>query len=195
MIKMPCLFVRIFHGHNHAEITRDVTPGCEWVLAGEGRASRKWDGSACAVIGGVLHKRYDAKHGKTPPPGAIPCSEPDSATGHWPHWVKVTDADKWHLEALEMFDVLEERPRDGTYELVGPKVNGNPEGFNMHFLIQHADPDDDFPSNEEIPRDFDGLREFLRDWAVEGIVFAHPDGRFAKIRRKDFGIEWPERRP
>ena len=52
MKKMPCLFVRQFHGRDHATLTEEVTPGCEWVLAGEGTASRKWDGTACMVRDG-----------------------------------------------------------------------------------------------------------------------------------------------
>lgn len=81
MKKMPCLFQRTFHGHDSATLLREVTPGCEWVLAGEGVASRKWDGTACMVKDGALYKRYDAKRGKTPPPGAIPCGDPDPVTG------------------------------------------------------------------------------------------------------------------
>ena len=109
MRKMPCLFVREFHDPSRATITREVTPGCEWVLTGEGSASRKWDGSACAVIDRLLYKRYDAKKDRTtgayklPPRGAIPCDAPDPMTGHWPHWVLVDNsnpADKYHTEAL-----------------------------------------------------------------------------------------------
>lgn len=35
------------------------------------------------------------------------------------------------------------------------------------------------------------LHAFLMGNFVEGLVFAHEDGRFAKIRRKDFGFAWP----
>lgn len=61
MIKMPCLFVREFHGRDSFTITEQVTPGCEWVLAGEGVATRKRDGTACLFSRGILWKRYDAK--------------------------------------------------------------------------------------------------------------------------------------
>jgi len=52
------------------------------------------------------------------------------------------------------------------------------------------------PIEEEIPRSFDGLRNFLASLEsryadgslAEGIVFHHPDGRRAKIKRKDFSI-------
>lgn len=38
---------------------------------------------------------------------------------------------------------------------------------------------------------FDGLREWLTSHPVEGLVFHHPDGRLAKIKRRDFGLRWP----
>lgn len=180
---MPCLFVRIFHGKNDFTITETITPGCEWVLAGEGVASQKWDGTACAVIDGKLYKRYDAKSGKTPPAGAIPCDpSPDPVTGHWPHWVAPGPHDKWHLEAWERQGPL----ADGTYELCGPKIGGNAERLTEHVLIRHG--------SGVLPpftRNFNDLRVFLQDMVIEGIVFAHPDGRSCKIRRDDFGLTWP----
>lgn len=192
MKKMPCLFQRIFDGPRSATLLREVTPGCEWALAGEGTASRKWDGTACLVKDGALYKRYDAKRGKTPPEGAIPCDEPDPVTGHWPHWVRV-DAnkpeDKWHVAAWNVYTGGTRLPKDGTYELVGPHFSGNPEGFISdqfvpHGILEirlHADVTD---------WTFDGIRDYLSKNAIEGIVFAHPDGRMCKIRRADYGLEW-----
>jgi len=180
--KMPCLFQRQFHGHNDATLLRKVTPGCEWVLAGEGTASRKWDGTACMILDGVLYKRYDAKHGKTPPPGAIPCDNPDPVTGHHPHWVRVDPSkpeDKWHV-AMSRKWIHD----DGTYELVGPHFNGNPEGVPNDLLIRHG------RDVIEVTRSFDGIRDYLAAHAIEGIVFAHPDGRMCKIRRNDYGLPW-----
>jgi hypothetical protein len=46
---MPCLFVRDFTDKRNPKISTDVTPGCEWVMAGEGVATRKYDGTACLV--------------------------------------------------------------------------------------------------------------------------------------------------
>lgn len=185
MIKMPCLFERDFT--DKPVLLRTVTPGCEWVIAGEGVASIKRDGTACAVIGGVLHARYDAKRGKAPPPGCIPCSEPDPITGHHPHWQPVADEPhfKWHREAWAQRGEM----RDGTYELCGPKLQGNPEMLDSHRFIRHG------LEIVEAPRTFDGLRAFLETLQYEGLVFAHPDGRFAKIRRADFGLRWPLEAP
>lgn len=188
MKKIPCLFQRTFDGPRKATLLRDVTPGCEWVLAGEGTASRKWDGTACLVRDGVLFKRYDAKRGKAPPVNAIPCDEPDPVTGHWPHWVPVsgTDpADKWHAAAWASAAA---DMANGTYELMGPHFNGNPEHYDSDVFRRHGD------QPVAAPRDFDGLRDFLTANHIEGIVFAHPDGRMCKIRRNDFGLAWGAKR-
>lgn len=182
MKKMPCVFVREFRGRD-ATITRDVTPAAQWVVDGEGQAFVKRDGTACAVIGGLLFKRYDAKRGKAPPAGAIPCDEPDEVTGHHPHWVLVdanNPADKWHWAAWRR--LIGFVPA-GTYELCGPHFNGNPEGYDDEYFVPH-----DSQPVGDVPRDFDGLRTFLEQWPHEGIVFHHPDGRMAKIRRVDFGF-------
>ncbi len=82
MKKIPTLFVREFLDKHEFILKREVTPGLEWVLKGEGVATIKIDGSCTAIIGGVFYKRYDAKQGKTAPKGAIPCCEPDPVTGH-----------------------------------------------------------------------------------------------------------------
>lgn len=89
MKKIPTLFEREFENGKLVGITPSVLPEFEWVFEGEGVATTKFDGACCAVIDGEFYKRYDAKNGKTPPTGAIPCCEPDPITGHWPHWVKV----------------------------------------------------------------------------------------------------------
>ena len=92
MKKIPTMFERTYENHRVVGISDKVCPGMEWVLAGEGVATVKIDGSCCAVINGELYKRYDAKKGKKPPTGAIPCCDPDPITGHWPHWVKVDES-------------------------------------------------------------------------------------------------------
>lgn len=186
MKKIPGVFMR---NMDTDKLCRDeVTPGCEWVLAGEGIATRKWDGTACAVIGGVLHMRYDAKNGKPAPVDGIPCQEPDPITGHWPHWIPVGDRPegKWHREAWTNSPGSLGSPLpDGTYELCGPRVGANPDGFTTHVFRKHGD-----EVLTECPRSFTALREYLHDKEMEGVVFHHPDGRMAKVKRTDFGFAW-----
>jgi hypothetical protein len=177
MKKIISLFQRNYDGDRL--VRNEVVPGAEWVLAGEGIATRKFDGTCCMVRDGTLYKRYDAKAGKTPPAGFDPAQDPDPSTGHWPGWLPVGNGpdDRWHRDAAFNLDALP----DGTYELCGPKVQGNPEGFDKHVLVPHGK-----AVLELCPRTFDTLREYLRDTTIEGIVWHHTDGRMVKIKRKDF---------
>jgi hypothetical protein len=185
MIKMPCLFQGVFEGRSRAALLEDVTPGCEWVLADEGLATRKYDGTACAVINGELYKRYDAKQGKEPPEGAIPCCDPDPITGHWPHWLKVDPRKAEDRYFVQTWQGIKGALPAGTYELCGPKVGSNAEGFSSHVFVRHG-----ADMLHGVPRTYAGLREYLGDNLIEGIVFHHPDGRMCKIRRHDFGWPW-----
>ena len=185
MQKIISLFARNYDGDR---LVRDeVVPGAEWVIAGEGVATRKLDGTCCMVRGGELFRRYDAKKGKMPPAGFVPAQpEPDANTGHWPGWLKVGDGpeDKWHREAWPG------QLPDGTYELCGPNVQGNPERLKSHELIPHG-----AEVITGVPRDFAGLRDYLSWAGMEGIVWHHPDGRMVKIKAKDFGLKRSEVQP
>ena len=167
-----------------------VTSGCEWVLDGEGAASEKVDGSCCAIIGGVFYRRCDAKAGRRVPDGGIPCQRsPDPATGHWPYWVPVKEypraggPDKWLVRAYNNSVWNRE---DGTYEAVGLHFQANPYGLDDDFLERHGR-----IRIEDCPRDFDGIREYLRTHEIEGIVWRREDGKMCKIKRRDFGFPWP----
>lgn len=164
-------------------VINEINPENAWVFTDEGvRATRKYDGTACAVINGQLYKRYDVKKGKSVPPFAIPCQDPDEITGHWPHWILCqhdNPADKWHIEAFNA-----SKYADGTYELCGPKVQGNPEKFEKHTLVKHGE-----KLIEITQLDWIGLHLVLEHMDIEGIVFHHPDGRMCKLRKSDFGIK------
>lgn len=185
MKKIPTLFERTFENHKVVGITDKVTEGLEWVLDGEGIATEKIDGSATAIIHGVFYKRFDAKKGKTPPDGAIPCCEPDPVTGHWPHWVKVdfeNKADRWYAEAYNNTP----EHTDGTYEAIGPHFQRNPYGLSAEILETHG------AKHIEVERTFDGIRAYLETHNIEGIVFWKDGEPKCKIKRRDFGLKWPE---
>jgi hypothetical protein len=162
-------------------VRNEVVPGAEWVIAGEGVATRKWDGTCCLIRDGVLYKRYEVKPGGTPPANFESANEVDEITGKQQGWVPVGDGpeDKWHRSAMAP------SLSDGTYELCGPKVQGNPEGLACHVLIRHG-----CHEVPNVPRTFDALWEFFRiNSDIEGVVWHHPDGRMVKIKAKDFGIK------
>ena len=210
MKKIPSLFKRDYEGTR--QVYDEVVPGSEWVIAGEGVATVKFDGTSCMVRDGKLYKRYDRKLKKGPykrkkrdpafqpelsdykdaPDGWEACEpEPNHHTGHWPGWVPVGDEpeSKHHREAWGSHD----RPYmpDGTYELVGPKIGGNPYNLTHHEFWVHG-VSFQRVSEDTPPRTFEGLRKWFGANIVEGIVWHHPDGRMVKIKRRDFGLPWPE---
>ena len=175
MKKIISLFKRDYEGTH--KVYNEIVPGAEWVVNGEGTATRKFDGTCCMIQKGRLFKRYDAKQGKPTPAGFVSAQAPDIKTGHWPGWIEVSVSnpeDKWHREAYKVL------MPDGTYELCGPKVQGNPEGFETHILISHGE------EKVDAPRTYDSLKEWFKDKNIEGIVWHHPDGRMVKIKKKDF---------
>lgn len=188
MQKIISLFQRNYDG-DHL-VRNKVVPGAEWVINGEGIATRKWDGTCCMIKDGEFYKRYDAKKGKTPPEGFIPAQEPDPITGHWPGWLKVGDSkeDIWHREGFYNAKAIiepDEELQDGTYELVGPKINGNRDGFDLHTMRLHGG-----LVVADAPRTFEELKAWFAEQNIEGIVWHHPDGRMVKIKKKDFGYKW-----
>ena len=228
MKKMSTLFLK--DPNDLGRVIDKVNPENQWVFTAEGvKATRKFDGTSCAIIDGKLYKRYDAKLDKKAgrakperpiPDGAIECCPPDPKSGHWPHWVpcdRNNPSDKYHWEA---FDSLLEDNKffgadqigykgDGTYELCGPKIQGNPENFDSHVLVRHGsemlhieasiqqcvfDAED---QNVELGVIlWNHLRWYLGETDIEGIVFHHPENipnnpsnRYCKLRKSDFGLE------
>jgi hypothetical protein len=180
MKKIISLFQRNYDGDR---LVRDeVVPGAEWVLAGEGIATRKFDGSCCMVRSGKLFKRYDAKNGKVPPVGFEPAQDAAPVTGHLPGWLPVGEGpeDRWFRVALVSWP---DAP-DGTYEACGPHFQSNPEGFASDQLIPHGLPQASWVN--DAPRTFVQLKAYLATKGIEGIVWHHPDGRMVKIKTKDF---------
>jgi len=129
-------------------------------------------------MGGELYKRYELKKGRTLPKNAIPCSLMDEITGKQVFWIKCERDDKsnkWHFIA---FDGMKNK-KTGTYELIGEKIQGNPENVNGHILVKHGN---DYS--------YEGLKKYFQNSDIEGIVFHHSGGELmCKIRKKDFGIK------
>jgi len=170
---------------NPSRVVDEIDPANAWALLSSTVATRKYDGTACAVVNGKLYKRYDAKKGKPIPKGAIPCQDPDPITGHHPHWVQCdreNKADKYFWEAWDKPDWF--FFVDGTYELCGEKIQGNPEKIRGHKLIPHG-----AYALDLVDKSFDGIKAFLAPRDIEGIVFHGDNGQMCKIRKRDFGMK------
>ena len=77
---------------------------------------------------------------------------------------------------------------DGTYEAIGKHFNGNPYGFaKCDMLIKHGQ---DIIPNSELERSFEGIKRYLNENYIEGIVFWKDGEPQCKIKRTDFGFDW-----
>jgi hypothetical protein len=189
MKKMSTLFKVVYHNNGEPGIiSNEIRSENSWVFSESDQviATVKWDGTAAMIKDGVIFKRYDAKQGKSPPVGAIPCDEfPDPISGHWPHWVECSKYnlnDKYFIEAFGNGIGF----GDGTYELCGEKIGTNAENICGLALYKHGT-----SIITTLHWSFDGIRDYLGNGLnnVEGIVFHHIDGRMCKIRKGDFGYE------
>lgn len=192
MRKIPTIFKR--DPENMKYVLPEIVPGCEWVLAGEGTATRKYDGTCCKFDGERWWARREVRPGRQPPEG-FQAVETDDITKKTVGWEPMEQSAfaKWHAEAVGNMSELLAPPTvfiAGTYELCGPKVNGNPESFDQHELIYHAAAQQLHITPPEPIDDVDMEFRTLRDWLLvmpyEGIVWHHPDGRMAKLKKRDF---------
>lgn len=186
MKKIPTIFRR--NPENMKDLLDEPNPECQWVFDGEGVATRKYDGTCCKVEGGLLYKRREVKPGKSAPEGFVQ-EDHDEVTGKTVGWVLVdlnAKENRWHEEAFA--NVLEYDLGDGTCELLGPKIQGNPEGYGSHALRMHKHADHYL----DVPRTYEGIRTWLIGRDIEGLVFHTLDGRMAKIKKKDFGLSRQE---
>jgi len=190
MRKIPTIYIRDENDMRY--VSRVPNPAASWVFDDPTAvATRKYDGTCVMLdVDGCWWARREVKPGKSAPPNFVPC-ESDSITGKTMGWEPIEQSGfaKHHQDALDRrLEAASIRglgpPLDtpGTYELIGPKINGNPERETCHRLIEHARAETMY----DVPTDFDGLRSEVQAWPYEGIVWHHPDGRMAKIKKRDF---------
>lgn len=203
MKKIPTMFKRIFYGKSIAEITEEFSsPACENALL-NGIPTVKLDGACCAIIDGAFYKRYDAKNGKPVPDGAIKCQdEPDPVTGHLPCWIRVDEnnpADKWFIAAYnrkmqevenhksEEQALMKVRLFDATYEAIGKHFQGNPYHLDFDIIEPHG-----LRVIDADLKTFDDIRDWIASHHdCEGIVWWVDGEPVCKIKRTDFGLQFP----
>lgn len=189
MQKIPTVFKR--DPEDMSRVLPEVHPDCEWVLAGEGVGTRKYNGTCVMFDGTEWWARREVKPGKKSPPN-FQIVAVDDNTGKIMGWEPIDQSSfaKYHAEALKTMEPYEWSA--GTFELCGPKVQGNPEGYDVHMLIEHRHAEVLLDNTDKIPYTFDFLKSFVLHCAgrgYEGIVWHHPDGRMAKLKGKDFPKE------
>lgn len=194
MRKVPTLFQR--DPDDMRRLLLQVHPDCQWVLNGEGVATRKYDGT-CVMYDGTWWARREVKPGKQFP-AEFRLAEHDHVTGKSVGWEPIDQSPfrkpfQEAVEPLAQFGVLigQDVP-EGTYELVGPKINGNPERCETHRLERHATAeqvDHGYFLDDTGGMTFASVRTAILALAEdgwEGVVWHHPDGRYAKLKARDF---------
>ena len=187
MPKLECPFVRKMEGNDY-NVTDEIAEGMEWVFEDDSvMAIEKLHGTNVSIV--IQEGTVISVYNRTE---RIPF---------------ITKGKKWIIEGL-----LNSKERgyleflgDGQHfgELIGPKINGNPYKLDVHLWIpfsgfcqKHLK----YKSWGKYPKDFNTISEWFKNdllplyasmkgdknGFVEGIVFTHPDGRMAKIRKDMF---------
>jgi hypothetical protein len=183
MEKIPTLFER----DDRFRVVDRPRAECVWVFDGEGTPTEKLDGTNVRLTvraGQVV--RVEKRRNP---------SKAQKQQGIVDGWYVDTDEygaeDKWILAAAGNTDVSGWPDGEQACEALGPRVQGNPLELGEHLCVPF---NLQVPVFEDVPRGYDELREYLArldskyapGHLAEGIVFHHPDGRRAKIKRKDF---------
>jgi hypothetical protein len=183
MEKIPTIFER---GPDFKVVNRPRA-NCDWVFAGEGKATEKLDGTNIRL---TLRAGQVVRVEKRRNP-----SKAQKERGIIDGWYIDADEyakdDKHIFEAVRATDVHEWPDGEHSAEALGPHIQGNTLGLEKQLCVPF---NLWVPVYEDVPRTFDGVRQFLAaldskyapGHLAEGIVFHHPDGRRAKIKRKDF---------
>jgi hypothetical protein len=195
--KIPTVYVR--NPDRMQDVTDEVNPEAAWVLNGEGTPTRKYDG-VCVMLRkndrdpgdkGEWFARREVKPGKEPPENYLPIST-DPDTGKTVGWEPMEQSGFFAC----LHEALAGNPSQaGTYELCGPKVNRNPEGFRYHRLMRHIDAERPGYQFEDLAGNPKALVEALAEHGWEGVVWHAPDGRMAKLKAKDLGVKITPRVP
>lgn len=176
MQKIPTIFKRDY-SHTY-RVLDEINPDCQWVFDNQGKVYRKWQGMA-ALIQDKYYKRVIIKKNQVIPTNFILCTL-DERSGKKFGWLPVdfeNPQDQYYASAYAP------NLSSGTYELIGPKIFGNPEQVDSHELVKHT-----AWEIAGLKRTYKDIKYFLSVNAFEGLVFHNSDGQMAKIKLKDFGM-------
>jgi hypothetical protein len=181
--KLPDNKGRIFSG-----LSKETNPENDWVFTDPTVvAYRKLDGASAAIINGNIYSRYMSRQRKNTaaqvPLNGIPAQlNIDEATQTHPYWVpaEAKGTGKHHYNAF----INQPGLPDGTYELIGPSINGNPDDVVINTLMSHNADSLLVKLPEVITREI--LKQLIISQPWEGLVFRNSNDDMCKLRRVDF---------
>lgn len=187
MQKIPTVFTYEPDKNGLINITDKIADGCNEAFR-NGKALTKIDGCCCAIINDEFYKYDSVTNSKKVPKDAIPCHEFKTIGENTPYWIKINPLDprdKWFVAAYETAKFMNPKLENGTYEAIGPHFQNNPYRLSTDSLIKHTN-----TLEINVERTYKGIRDYLRDHNIEGIVFWLNDKPVCKIKRSDFGFDW-----
>lgn len=177
-------------------VTRQIAPGYEWVFNDpEVRAIEKLHGTDVSILidGDQIHSIWNR----------------DVLVMRGGLRIGLDNTGRYLIEGV--MNAIEKRyvsllPEGQWFgEVVGPKIHGNPYGLDQHLWIPfrtYAWENLSYNSWGKYPKTFDAISAWFKDLQplyttmlhgknydkhfVEGVVFTHPDGRMAKLRKDMF---------
>lgn len=209
MKKIPSIFVRL--ERSNVVDTDKVTPGCEWVftsLLTNIFITVKRDGAPMLYRHGLWYQRRELKSRLDPgidgipkPLDFTPCQpapsyDDESKQWEWPGWVPLDQQNRKLVdEAIISRGGMKDTEDGFTYELCGPKVVGNPEGWDTHHLFAHAS-ERIIISAQETLLTLAYLYLLLKSINHQGIVIYNGQltdsgMQCAKLKKRDLGLDWP----
>lgn len=212
MKKIPTIFLRDW-GNDPSRVTREPNPEAEWLFDNPSAAlaTVKKDGTNVRLtikqgdVAGlhlILEKRRNPskKEKKRAEAAGLPTPEPTYVRA-----LPDDPADKHIFKA--MYETDYRGWPDGVWECeaLGPKIQGGVESdvpvlypFSFEPEVIANNPMTAMNPFEVTPiKIYEVIEEYLAVHEVEGIVWHGPGGRggrMAKIKRRDFGLDWPVRR-
>lgn len=198
MQKIPVLF----KFNEEHKVIPELNPKAAWVLEEPVIAHRKYDGTCMFFDGYQWFVRREVKP-QSEPPKDFTLVEIDPNTGKQFGWIPGESSSfrKFFDEALLYppmdCDIIDQRSgmyESGTYELIGPKINANPEKLKKHRLMPHARAEQlgdiqilELDLAQDVEEVYAQLKQELYHLPIEGIIFKDlAMHKMAKLRRKDF---------
>ena len=184
MPKLQSPFVRKFNDKHEYVVIDEINPGYEWVFEDpEVIAVEKLDGTNVSII-----------------------INENSITDVFNRTVRIPFINKGKQFIIEGVQNAYERgylkflPNGQHFgEVIGPKLQKNPYKLEKHLFVPFSKLQKKYKYKSwgKYPKDFESISEWFKDLKplfgrkynsdyVEGIVFTHPDGRMAKLRRDMF---------